>query len=98
MTGQSSSTTSSLRHRTLGLTHFRASQIDGCSARVDGGVRYAKKAGESDERLFAAAAWREAPYFTDAECAAPALTEAVTRLADRADLIEGWRARSLLRT
>lgn len=49
------------------------------------GVRHARKAGESDERLFAVAAWREAPYFTDAERAALALTEAVTRLSDRSD-------------
>ena len=47
--------------------------------------RELKKAGETDERIFAVAAWREAPYFTDAERAALALTEAVTRLSDRAD-------------
>jgi AhpD family alkylhydroperoxidase len=70
---------------TLGLVHLRASQINGCSACVDAGARNAKGAGESDERLFAVAAWREAPYFTDAERAALALTEAVTRLSDRAD-------------
>jgi AhpD family alkylhydroperoxidase len=70
---------------TLALVHLRASQINGCSACVDGGARHAKKAGESDERLFAVAAWREAPYFTDAERAALALTEAVTRLSDRTD-------------
>ena len=45
----------------------------------------AKKAGETDERLFAVAAWRETPYFTDAERAALALAEAATRIADRAD-------------
>jgi AhpD family alkylhydroperoxidase len=70
---------------TLELVHLRASQINGCSFCVDSGARSAKKAGETDERLFAVAAWREAPYFTDAERAALALTEAVTRLADRAD-------------
>ena len=48
-------------------------------------ARDLKKAGETDQRLFAVAAWREAPYFTDAERAALALTEAVTRLSDRAD-------------
>jgi AhpD family alkylhydroperoxidase len=69
----------------LELVHLRASQINGCSFCVDYGARSAKKAGETDERLFAVAAWREAPYFTDAERAALALTEAVTRLADRAD-------------
>ena len=70
---------------TLELVHLRTSQINGCSACVDSGARTAKKAGESDERLFAVAAWREAPYFTDAERAALALTEAATRLSDRAD-------------
>ena len=70
---------------TLELVHLRASQINGCSFCVDSGARSAKRAGESDERLFAVAAWREAPYFTDAERAALALTEAATRLADRAD-------------
>jgi AhpD family alkylhydroperoxidase len=70
---------------TLALVHLRASQINGCGFCVDAGSRHAKKAGETDERLFAVAAWREAPYFTDAERAALALTEAVTRLSDRAD-------------
>src|SRR5262245_52039833 len=70
---------------TLELVHLRASQINGCSVCVDSGARSAKQAGETDERLFAVAAWREAPYFTDAERAALALTEAATRLADRAD-------------
>ena len=69
----------------LELVHLRASQINGCSFCVDSGARSAKQKGETDERLFAVAAWREAPYFTDAERAALALTEAATRLADRAD-------------
>ncbi|GCF09629.1 carboxymuconolactone decarboxylase family protein [Dictyobacter arantiisoli] len=71
--------------KTLGLVHLRASQINGCSYCVDSGARSAKKEGETDERLFAVAAWRETPYFTDAERAALALTEAATRLADQTD-------------
>lgn len=71
--------------KTLELVHLRASQINGCSFCVDMGARGAKKAGESDERLFAVAAWRETPYFTDAERAALALAEAATRLSDRSD-------------
>jgi AhpD family alkylhydroperoxidase len=71
--------------KTLGLVHLGASQINGCSVCVDMHPRMLKKAGEPDERLFAAAAWRDAPYFSDAERAALALTEAVTRLSDRAD-------------
>ncbi len=70
---------------TLALSHLRASQINGCSVCVYIGVSMAKKSGESDERIGTVAAWRDAPYFTDAERAALALTEAVTRLADRSD-------------
>ncbi|MEU5905117.1 carboxymuconolactone decarboxylase family protein [Micromonospora sp. NPDC047527] len=72
---------------TLDLVHLRASQINGCSACVDAGARGARKAGETEERLFAVAAWRETPYFTEAERAALALAEAATRLADRADAV-----------
>src|SRR5260370_16915255 len=68
----------------LQLAHLRASQINGCAACIDGGVKHAKQAGESDERLFTVSAWREAPYFSDAERAALALAEAGTRLDDRA--------------
>jgi AhpD family alkylhydroperoxidase len=71
--------------RTLDLVHLRVSQINGCSSCVDGGSRTAKKGGETDERLFAVAAWRSSPHFTDAERAALALGEAATRLADRSD-------------
>jgi len=71
--------------QTLELVHLRASQINGCSVSIDMGSRSAKKAGETDERLFTVAAWREASYFSDAERAALALTEAVTRLSDRPD-------------
>jgi AhpD family alkylhydroperoxidase len=70
---------------TLGLVHLRASQINGCSFCVHSGTSHARKAGETDDRLATVAAWRDAPFFTDAERAALALTEAVTRLADRPD-------------
>ena len=70
---------------TLELVRLRASQINGCSLCVEMHARDLKKAGEKDERLFTVAAWRETPYFTDAERAALALTEAATRLNDRAD-------------
>jgi AhpD family alkylhydroperoxidase len=73
--------------QTLELVHLRASQINGCSVCVYGGVQSARKAGETDERLSTVAAWREAPFFTDAERAALALAEAVTRLADRPDAV-----------
>jgi AhpD family alkylhydroperoxidase len=67
------------------LVHMRASQINGCSVCLDMHAKGARAAGESEERLYAVAAWRETPYYTDAERAALALTEAVTRLADHAE-------------
>ena len=78
--------------RTLELVNLRASQINGCSVCVDGHPRIARKLGETDERLFAVAAWRDSPYFTEAERAALALAEAVTRLDDRSDPVpdEVW--------
>src|SRR3989442_10212886 len=62
--------------RTLGLVELRASQINGCSVCVDMHARSLKKAGETDERLFAVAAWRAAPFFPRGASAAPALTQA----------------------
>ncbi len=70
---------------TLYLVELRASQINGCSICVDMHSRELKHAGEPDERIYTVAAWQEAPYFTDAERAALALTEAATRIADRPD-------------
>ena len=69
----------------LELMHLRASQINGCGVCAVQHPKLARKLGESDERIFAVAAWRDAPYFTDAERAALALTEAATRLADTPD-------------
>jgi AhpD family alkylhydroperoxidase len=88
----SSAKHSDLPETTLKLVELRASQINGCSVCVDMHSRELKAAGEPDERVFTLAAWREAPYFSDAERAALALTEATTRLADRADAIsdEVW--------
>jgi AhpD family alkylhydroperoxidase len=68
---------------THSLVQLRAGQINGCSGCVDIHSRELKAAGEAHERIFTVAAWRETPYFTDAERAALALTEVVTRLADR---------------
>jgi AhpD family alkylhydroperoxidase len=67
------------------LIHLRVSHINGCSLCVDMHARELKDAGENDERIWGVAAWRESPYFTDAERAALALAECTTRLADRPD-------------
>jgi AhpD family alkylhydroperoxidase len=77
---------------TINLVHLRASQINGCSLCLQMHAREAKEAGETDDRLFAVAAWREAPYFDAAERAALALTEAATRICDRTEPVsdEVW--------
>jgi AhpD family alkylhydroperoxidase len=69
------------------LVHLRASQINGCSVCVDMHARELKEAGEADQRIFAVAAWRDTPWFTEAERAALALTEELTRLADRPEAV-----------
>ena len=72
---------------TTHLVHLRASQINGCSLCVEMHARELRHAGESEEKVFAVAAWRDAPYFSDAERAALALAEAVTRISDKADAV-----------
>ncbi len=80
--------------RVLELVHLRASQINGCSPCVFAGVTSAKKHGETDERLHNVVTWRETPFFTEAERAALALTEAATRIQDGAPGVtdEIWEA------
>ena len=77
---------------TLAMVTLRASQINGCSVCVDIHTRELEQIGESSQRIHLVAAWREAPYFSDAQRAALALTEAVTRLADRPEPVsdEVW--------
>jgi AhpD family alkylhydroperoxidase len=74
------------------MVHLRASQINGCSVCVEMHSRTLRKLGEKDERIFGVGAWRESPYYSDAERSALDLTEAVTRLNDRADAVpdEVW--------
>lgn len=76
-----------LPYVTQKLVHLRASQINGCSVCVDMHSRELRRAGESDARIFAVAAWRDTPYYTPAERAALALTEALTRLADKEEAV-----------
>jgi AhpD family alkylhydroperoxidase len=87
-----SATSAGIPETTLYMLHLRASQINGCSVCVDIHSRELEHAGESSERIHMVAAWREAPYFSDAERAALALTEAATRLADNPDPVpdEVW--------
>lgn len=71
--------------RILFLAYLRASQINGDSVCVELHSRNALSAGETAERIYSVAAWRETTHFTDAERAALTLSEAVTRLSDRTD-------------
>jgi AhpD family alkylhydroperoxidase len=73
------------------LVRVHASQINGCAYCVDMHTKDARAAGESEQRLYALPVWRETPYFSVAERAALALTEAITRLADRKEVPdEAW--------
>ncbi|EHR53399.1 MULTISPECIES: carboxymuconolactone decarboxylase family protein [Saccharomonospora] len=76
---------STLAETTHQLIHLRVSQINGCSLCVDMHARELRDAGEKAERIWGVGAWRESPYFSEAERAALALAECVTRLADRPD-------------
>jgi AhpD family alkylhydroperoxidase len=64
------------------LVRLRASILNGCAYCIDMHTKDARKAGEPEQRLYAVAAWREAPFFSERERAALALTDAVTLVAD----------------
>jgi AhpD family alkylhydroperoxidase len=64
------------------LVRVRASQLNGCAYCVDMHTKDARAIGETEQRLYGLAAWRETPYFTARERAALAFTETVTLLAD----------------
>lgn len=87
-----SSIKAGLPRKIVDLVQLRVSQINGCSACVVMHAADLKKENETEERLWAVAAWREAPWFTDAERAALALAEEVTRIADRSNAVpdEVW--------
>lgn len=72
-----------LERSLLELVRLRASQINGCAYCVDMHTKDARAAGESEQRLYAASVWREAPFFNDRERAALAWTEAVTLVSAR---------------
>lgn len=64
------------------LIKLRASQINGCGYCVNTHSKDARKAGETEQRVFAIAAWWETPFFTEAEQAALKLTEEITRIGE----------------
>lgn len=71
---------SGLEHSLYELVKTRASQINGCAYCLDMHTKDARRAGETEQRLYALSAWRETPFYTDRERAALAWTEAVTEI------------------
>jgi AhpD family alkylhydroperoxidase len=67
-----------LEHSLLELVKMRGSQINGCAFCLNMHAKDARRAGESEERLYLLDAWREAPIYTPRERAALAWTEALT--------------------
>ncbi|TSJ44182.1 carboxymuconolactone decarboxylase family protein [Mucilaginibacter corticis] len=66
--------------RLLDLIYFRVSQINGCAFCLDMHSKDLRAKGETEQRLYMIAAWREATVYTDRERAALAWAEAVTKL------------------
>lgn len=64
------------------LIKIRASQMNGCAFCLNMHTKDARQNGETEQRIYALNAWREAPFYTEKERAVLALTEAVTRIAD----------------
>ncbi|MEJ5055446.1 carboxymuconolactone decarboxylase family protein [Sphingobacterium sp. MYb382] len=64
------------------LIKIRASQINGCAFCIAMHTKEARKAGESENRIYALSAWRDTPFFTKDERAILALTEEVTLIAN----------------
>ena len=72
------------------MLKLRASQINGCAYCIDMHTKTARRANESEQRLYAVAAWHEAPFFDDKERAALALADAVTLISDEHVPREVW--------
>ena len=73
---------SGLEQSLLHLVKLRASYMNGCAYCVDMHTKEARAAGETEQRLYAVAVWRETPFFTPRERVALAWTEAVTALGE----------------
>lgn len=85
---------SGLGHVLLELVKTRVSQINGCAFCLDMHTKDARAEGESEQRLYALAAWRETPFYSARERAALAWAEALTGIATRA-VPEGLREEAL---
>ena len=90
--GASVAIASSLEHGLRELVEVRASQINGCANCVNMHTVFARENGETEQRLYLLAAWREAPCYTDRERAALGWTEALTRLCEGPELDAAYDA------
>lgn len=75
-------TNSGLEPSLYELVKTRASQINKCGYCLDMHTKEARKAGETEQRLYALSVWKEAPFYTPRERAALAWTEALTLIAE----------------
>lgn len=64
------------------LVKTRASQINGCAYCLDMHTKDARKAGETEQRLYALSAWRKTPFYTERERAALEWTETLTLISE----------------
>ena len=69
---------SGLDHKLIHLMKLRASQINGCAFCIDMHSKDARALGETEQRRYTLAAWRETPFFTEPERAALEWTEWLT--------------------
>jgi len=73
---------SGIEHGLYELVKLRTSQINGCAYCIDMHSKDARKAGETEQRLYTLTAWRETSFFTERERAALAWTEAMTLISE----------------
>ncbi|HVY50100.1 alkyl hydroperoxide reductase AhpD [Hypericibacter adhaerens] len=73
---------SGLEHSLMELVKMRASQINGCAFCLAMHSADARKAGESEVRLYLLNGWRESPVYSERERAALAWTEALTLITE----------------
>jgi AhpD family alkylhydroperoxidase len=90
-TAASQAIASSLEPALVRLVEIRASQINGCANCLNMHTADAREKGETEQRIYLLSAWREAPCYTDRERAALGWTDALTRLSEGHDRLEGAR-------
>lgn len=73
---------SGLERLLIELVKTRASQLNGCAYCIDMHTKDARTEGETEQRLYALSAWREAPFYTERERAALEWTEALTLISE----------------